>query len=77
MQQAVDEGMLHEDDVLYLSEVTLLIWKGMMTDILNHRRAYSQAEAMQKVLQIIHKSVMMVIPKEKQKDVSVSFNVGW
>ncbi|SDJ28453.1 TetR/AcrR family transcriptional regulator [Natribacillus halophilus] len=74
VQQAVDEGMLNQEDVSYISEVTLLIWKGMMTNVLNQRRRYSSPEAMQQTLHLIHKSVMTVVPAEKQKDVNLVFH---
>ncbi|QQK79570.1 TetR/AcrR family transcriptional regulator [Salicibibacter cibi] len=74
VQQAVDEEMLSQGDVNYISEVTLLIWKGMMMNVLNQRRTYSETEAMQQTLQLIQKTVMKVVPEEKQNDVKVVFH---
>lgn len=75
LQQAVDEGFIREEKIAYISEVTLLIWKGMLVDVINQRTHHSKTEAMVKTLNLVHETVMEIIPVEKQQDVNVQFNI--
>jgi AcrR family transcriptional regulator len=54
LQQAVAEGFFQPKDVDMLAESTMLIWKGMMTDVLNQRRAYTSEEAAKATLKYVY-----------------------
>lgn len=75
VQQVVDEGFILKEDVDYIIEATLLIWKGMLTDILNQRKPYSQTEAMAKTLYLIHETIMNVVPADKKQQVNVEYSI--
>lgn len=75
VQQAVNEGLMKQKDVAFISDTTMLIWKGMLTTVMNHRRNYSAAEAISQTLDYVYQSVMKVIPPEKRNEVNVQFNL--
>lgn len=74
IQSAVDEGFIEQKDVDYISDVTLLIWKGMMSSVINYRRDYSKEEVIQKTLFYVYKSVMSVVVPEKQREIRVVYH---
>ena len=55
IQGAVDEGYITEQDVDYIADITLLIWKGMMNTVINKRRNYTKEEAVEKTLYYVYK----------------------
>ncbi|WP_018934159.1 TetR/AcrR family transcriptional regulator [Gracilibacillus lacisalsi] len=73
IQPAVEEKFIEEDDIEMISDMTLLIWKGMMNTIINKRRNYTQEEAMQMTLYYVYESVMKVIKPEKRDQITVSY----
>lgn len=73
IQRAVDEGFIKQEDVDYIADVTLLLWKGMMNSVMNRRRSYSKEEAMQKTLQFVYRSVMSVVVPEKRQEIQITF----
>ncbi|WP_208591162.1 TetR/AcrR family transcriptional regulator [Gracilibacillus suaedae] len=73
IQPAVEEKFMEEEDIEMISDMTLLIWKGMMNTIINKRRNYTQEEAMQMTLYYVYESVMKVIKPEKRDQITVSF----
>ena len=73
IQGAVDEGYIKEQDVDYIADITLLIWKGMMNTVINKRRNYTKEEAVEKTLYYVYKSVLSVVVPEKRNDIHVSF----
>lgn len=69
-----NEEIIKTEDIEFISDVTLFIWKGMMTTVLNNRRKYTTEEAINKTLSYIHKSVMMTIPEEKREKINFKPN---
>lgn len=58
LEAAVTEGQLKPTDVEKVNEMTILIWQGMLTNILNNRRDYDLKQAttitMDYITDIIH-----------------------
>lgn len=73
IQGAVEEGFMEQKNIAYISDVTLLIWKGMMSSVLNRRRDYSKEEAIQQTLYYVYETVMRVVVPEKRNEVEVVF----
>lgn len=74
LQQAVDEGLIETEDIDLISQTTLLMWKGMMTVVLNHRRNYTPQEAMQQTMHYIYESVLKVIPPDRRDEIHISMD---
>ncbi|MDN4605866.1 TetR/AcrR family transcriptional regulator [Sporosarcina sp. F6_3S_P_2] len=53
LQQAAKEGQINEQLVDSLNEMTILLWQGMLTNILNNRMDYTLEEAEQKTMKYI------------------------
>lgn len=45
IRDAVEGGFINQNDIEFIADSTLLIWKGMMTTVMNQRRSYSIGEA--------------------------------
>jgi AcrR family transcriptional regulator len=75
VQQAVNEGLIKQKDVEFISETTHLIWMGMMTTVLNNRRTYSIDEANRQTMYYVYESVMKVVPPEKRHEISFQLKV--
>lgn len=45
LQSAANEGQINENQIDDLNEITILIWQGMLTNILNNRLDYQLEEA--------------------------------
>lgn len=75
IEQAVEEGFLRKEDVGLISDITLMIWKGMMNTFLNHRRSYTQEEAVAHTLHYVKESVMRFVIPEKRKDINFTLGV--
>ncbi|WP_394233818.1 TetR/AcrR family transcriptional regulator [Niallia oryzisoli] len=45
LEKYAEKGLFRKDDIEKLSEMTILIWQGMMTSLLNNRVTYSPEEA--------------------------------
>ncbi|WP_231689561.1 TetR/AcrR family transcriptional regulator [Bacillus sp. FJAT-27245] len=45
LEAALREGYIHEENVDSINEMTILVWQGMLTNILNNRRDYNPDEA--------------------------------
>lgn len=73
IQNAVDEGFIEQENVDYIADITLLIWKGMMNTVINHRRKSTKEEAIQKTLHYVYRSVISIVVPEKRQDIHVSF----
>lgn len=69
IQGAIEEGFIKEENVEYISDVTLMIWKGMMSTYMNHRRKMTTDEVITQTLTLVYESVIRVINVEKRKDV--------
>lgn len=59
LQQAAQHQQIGENQVESLNEMTILVWQGMLTNILNNRLDYDLATAEKKTLDYIHQLVEM------------------
>ncbi|ENH95830.1 TetR family transcriptional regulator [Gracilibacillus halophilus YIM-C55.5] len=73
IQSAVDEGFIKEEDIDHISDMTLLIWKGMMNTFMNNRRKYTKEEATKTTMHYVYRSVMHVINSDKCHEINVSY----
>lgn len=69
IQDAVDEGFIEQKEIDFIADSTLMIWKGMMSTVLNQRRNYSKEEAIERTLYYVHESVMKVVVPGKNKEI--------
>ncbi len=53
LEMCVEEGHIKRENVEAINEITLLIWQGMLTTIINNRRNYIPEEAIQKTMTYI------------------------
>lgn len=53
IQEAIDNGALSSERVAAITDVTILLWKGMLTTILNNRLSYSPEEATEVTMKYI------------------------
>ncbi|MFC4802278.1 TetR/AcrR family transcriptional regulator [Neobacillus sp. GCM10023253] len=53
LELALKEGYIKEENIDAINEITILIWQGMFTNILNNRRQYTPEEAMQMTMNYI------------------------
>lgn len=70
IQDAVKEGFINQNDIEFIADSTLLIWKGMMTTVMNQRRSYSVGEANKRAMYYVYESVMKVVRPEKRKEIN-------
>jgi AcrR family transcriptional regulator len=66
LRQAVEEGFLHIDDVEPLADMTFLIWKGMLSSIINNRRYDSDKEALHKTILYVKKITIATVVQDKK-----------
>ncbi|WP_258112399.1 TetR/AcrR family transcriptional regulator [Alicyclobacillus sp. SP_1] len=59
LEKAVAENLLDEQDIESINEMTVLIWQGMMTTVLNNRRNYTPDEASQRTMRYIREATMI------------------
>ncbi|WP_059104093.1 TetR/AcrR family transcriptional regulator [Shouchella shacheensis] len=71
IQDAVNEGFMEQKDVEFIAESTMLLWKGMMTTVMNQRRNYSVDEAIERTMYYVYESVMKVVPPEKRQEINL------
>ena len=74
IQAAKDEGFFLEEDIEYIAWVTMLIWTGMLTNMLNLRKQYSKEEATKMTMKILYKSIMYTVVPEKRSQVHYDTN---
>lgn len=75
LQEAINEGLIEQRDVEFIAETTHLIWKGMMTTLLNNRRNYSTAEAIRKTMYYVYESVMKVVIPKRRGQINFQFKL--
>jgi AcrR family transcriptional regulator len=73
IQGAVEEGFLKEEDIPFIADITLMVWKGMMNTYMNKRRGYSKDEAIRRTLELVAECVMNVVEPEKRNEVNFTF----
>ncbi|MFT8319663.1 MAG: TetR/AcrR family transcriptional regulator [Bacillus sp. (in: firmicutes)] len=57
LELAQQEGLLKAENVEAVNEMTILIWQGMFTNVLNNRKKYTTAEAANVTLKYINELV--------------------
>ncbi|SEQ46612.1 transcriptional regulator, TetR family [Virgibacillus subterraneus] len=70
IQSAREEGFIHEEDIEYIADTTMLIWTGMLTNLLNLRRNVSKEEAAKQTMDYVYKSIMSTVVSKKRKEVN-------
>ncbi|MED4286861.1 TetR/AcrR family transcriptional regulator [Priestia megaterium] len=53
LEKYAEKGVFKKEDIEKLSEITILIWQGMMTSLLNNRVTYTPEEASRKTMEYI------------------------
>lgn len=53
LERYAEKGVFKKEDIEKLSEITILIWQGMMTSLLNNRVTYTPEEASKKTMEYI------------------------
>lgn len=73
IKTAVQEGFMYEEDIEYISDTTMLIWTGMLTNMLNLRRELTQEEAAKRTMDYIYKSIMYTVIPNKRDEVNYEY----
>lgn len=76
IQDSVQEGFMSEEYIEYISDVTMLIWTGMLTDMMNLRRSISSEEATRKTMEYIYKAIIMTVTPSKRDEITYTLNSG-
>ncbi|MEW9673956.1 TetR/AcrR family transcriptional regulator [Ammoniphilus sp. 3BR4] len=63
LEKAVQEGYIDNEDIEEISDMTILIWKGMLTTVLNNRRDYNPNEAVEQTMKYIRKTTLNTLKK--------------
>jgi AcrR family transcriptional regulator len=53
LEKYAEKGVFKKEDIEKLSEITIFIWQGMITSLLNHRVTYTPEEASKKTMEYI------------------------
>jgi AcrR family transcriptional regulator len=53
LEKSVEEGYIKKENVEAINEMTILIWQGMLTTILNNRSSYTPEEASERTMNYI------------------------
>lgn len=61
IQQAVEEGYMEQADVKLISDLTLMVWKGMIDTYLNNRSNFTREEAVQQTVYIITENILRFV----------------
>src|SRR5699024_12302941 len=69
IQRAKEEGFIEEENIEYIAGTTMLIWTGMLTNMLNLRKEYSKEEAARRTMRYVYKSIMYTVTPEKRDQV--------
>jgi AcrR family transcriptional regulator len=73
IQNAIEEGFFEADDIEYIADMTMLIWTGMLTNVLNLRREISNEEAAKQTMQYIHRSILQTVLPEKRNELTYQY----
>ncbi|MGM0877991.1 MAG: hypothetical protein ACQEWV_25510 [Bacillota bacterium] len=63
LQKAVEEGYLDSEESEEINNMTILIWRGMLTTVLNNRRDYKPEEAAAETMRYVRKITMDALKK--------------
>ncbi len=72
IQSAIDEGFIQPEDLSYISDVTLMIWKGMMSTYMNQRQQLTAEEALHKTMTLLYECVLQTIDPNKRHEINYS-----
>ncbi|WP_085506098.1 TetR/AcrR family transcriptional regulator [Thalassobacillus devorans] len=72
IQQAVEEGLIQEEKVELISDMTLMIWKGMMSTYINERRPLAKDEAVYLTLKYVREILVHAIPEVNREKVDLN-----
>ncbi|WP_445505973.1 hypothetical protein [Niallia sp. 03190] len=50
LEKYAEKGVFKKEDIENLSEITILIWQGMIISLLNNRASYTPEEASKKAM---------------------------
>jgi AcrR family transcriptional regulator len=67
LKNAVEEGYMLNEDVYSLADMTFLIWKGMLSSIINNRIGDTKKEAIEKTLHYVKKITLATVLPEKRE----------
>lgn len=73
IQQAKDEGFFDEEDISYIADVTMLIWTGMLSNILNLRREIGNEDIAKRTMSYIERCVTRAVKPEKRSELTYQF----
>ncbi|MYL40439.1 TetR/AcrR family transcriptional regulator [Virgibacillus salexigens] len=73
IENAVEEEFIDREDIDYIADVTLMVWKGMMSTFMNHRRNYSKEQAVERTICYVYESVMRTVKPDKRVKINYRF----
>ncbi|MFA1821696.1 TetR/AcrR family transcriptional regulator [Virgibacillus oceani] len=74
--KTIEEGFIKETDLDYIANLTMLIWTGMMTNLLNLRKNVTKEEAAKYTMYYIRRSIMDVVVPEKKNLITYEYGRG-
>ncbi len=74
IQDSVEEEFMDVEDIEYISDVTMLIWTGMLTDLMNLRRDITSEEATRKTMEYIYKAILLTVHPSKRDEITYTLN---
>ncbi|RYG71346.1 TetR/AcrR family transcriptional regulator [Lentibacillus lipolyticus] len=66
IHKTIDEEFIKEADLEYIADLTMLIWTGMMMNLLNLRKSFTKEKAAKQTMYYIKRSIVDVVVPEKQ-----------
>ncbi|SFL80359.1 TetR/AcrR family transcriptional regulator [Salibacterium qingdaonense] len=76
IQKTIEEGFIDEADLDYIANLTMLIWTGMMTNLLNLRKNVTKEEAAKNTMHYISRSIIDVVIPEKKHLITYEYGRG-
>ncbi len=76
IHKTTDEGFIKEADLEYIADLTMVIWTGMMMNLLNLRKSYTKEEAAKQTMYFIRRSIIDVVVPEKKHLITYEYGRG-
>lgn len=76
IQDAKEQGFINGEDIEYIADTTMLIWTGMLTNLINLRRNVSKEAAAEQAMDYIYKSIMNTVVPTKRKEVTYKYGMS-
>lgn len=73
IQQASEEGFIEEKNISYIADVTMLIWTGMLTNIINLRGQIPDEDSARITMRYIERSIVQTVVSEKRKELTYQY----